>query len=484
MGEESRKLDVILFPFLAHGHMIPMLDIARLFVSRGAKATIITTTLNAPTVLKSIQNSQKLGAPIDLEIFPFSTRQVGLPEGVESFEQAIGLDMFGQFMAATDMLRSPLEQLLESRRPDCLVADMFLPWATDAAAKFDIPRLVFHGTSCFSLCAIEVLRLYPLNVPLSDDEVFFLPHLPGDIKLTRLQIPVEYRENFEGQFKRFMNRIGESEVKSYGVIVNSFYELEPAYADYYRNDLGRRAWHIGPVSLCNRNREEKAQRGIEAAVDEHDCVKWLDSKEPNSVIYICFGSMAIFSSAQLHEIAMALESSGQQFIWVVKGRGDIRENDQEWLPEGFEERMEGKGLIIRGWAPQVMILDHQAIAAFVTHCGWNSILEGISTGVSMVTWPLGAEQFFNEILVTEILKIGIPVGAKEWGKVGSVPLTVKQEAIEKAVRQIMAGEEAEEMRNRANRLKEMALRTVEEGGSSYSDLSSLIEELCSKSKGD
>ena len=241
--------------------------------------------------------------------------------------------------------------------------------------------------------------------------------------------------------------------------------------------MKRKTWHIGPVSLCDREVEDKAQRGEELAIDEHECLKWLNSKKPNSVIYVCFGSMAKFEASQLYEIAMGLEASGQQFIWVVRKRKSNKDEDEEkWLPEGFEERVKDNGLIIRGWAPQVLILDHESVGGFVTHCGWNSTLEGVCAGVPLVTWPLFAEQFYNEKLVTEILRVGVGVGAKKWKRTAS---GVTREAIAKAVRRVMVGEEAEEMRSRVRALKEMAKTAVEAGGSSYSDLTSLIQELSS-----
>ncbi|KAF7811001.1 scopoletin glucosyltransferase-like [Senna tora] len=137
--------------------------------------------------------------------------------------------------------------------------------------------------------------------------------------------------------------------------------------------------------------------------------------------------------------------------------------------------MEGKGLIIRGWAPQVLILDHEAVGGFVTHCGWNSTLEGISAGVPMVTWPRSADQFYNEKFVTEVARIGVGVGAKKY--VESEEDNVKKEAIEKALKEIMEGEEAEEMRNRVKNFGKMAKQAMEEGGSSYLGFSALIEEL-------
>ena len=204
-------------------------------------------------------------------------------------------------------------------------------------------------------------------------------------------------------------------------------------------------------------------------------MKWLDSQKPNSVVYVCFGSLAKFNSAQLKEIAIGLEASGKKFIWVVrKGKGEEEEEEQNWLPEGYEERMEGTGLIIRGWAPQVLILDHPSVGGFVTHCGWNSTLEGVAAGVPMVTWPVGAEQFYNEKLVTEVLKTGVGVGVQKWAP--GVGDFIESEAVEKAIRRIME-KEGEEMRNRAIELGKKAKWAVGEEGSSYSNLDALIEEL-------
>uniref|UniRef100_A0A803L7H9 Uncharacterized protein n=1 Tax=Chenopodium quinoa TaxID=63459 RepID=A0A803L7H9_CHEQI len=140
----------------------------------------------------------------------------------------------------------------------------------------------------------------------------------------------------------------------------------------------------------------------------------------------------------------------------------------------LKKGLEGKGLIIRGWAPQMLILDHGAIGAFVTHCGWNSTLEGISCGVPMVTWLVFAEQFFNEKLVTQVLRTGVSIGAKNFYKIVE---NVKSEDVKKAIRRVMVGEKALEIRSRAKKLKGLARKAVEDGGSSYCSMNSLIQEL-------
>ncbi|KAL5788263.1 hypothetical protein ACOSP7_005212 [Xanthoceras sorbifolium] len=479
MGTEIPQLHIFFFPFMAHGHMIPTVDMAKLFGTRGVKTSIITTPGNVPLFSKTIQRSKDLGIEMDLKTIKFPV-ETGLPEGCENLDAITtgerSMEMGIKFFKATAMLQEPLEQLLRECKPDCVVADMFFPWATDVSAKFGIPRLVFHGTSFFSLCTTVCMMMYePHKQVSSDSEPFAVPGLPGDIKLTRKQLPDLMKSNEETDFTKMLKDSKESELESYGVVVNSFYELEPPYADYYRNVLGRRAWHIGPLSLCNRNVEDKAFRGKQASIDENECLKWLNSKKPNSIVYICFGSVANFNSGQLMEIAEGLEASGQEFIWVVRKDKKDQDGNEDWLPEGFEKRMEGKGLIIRGWAPQVLILENAAVGGFVTHCGWNSTLEGVTAGVPMIAWPVSAEQFYNEKLVTQVLKIGVSVGVQQWTRL--VGDFVKREAIEKAVKEVMVGNLAEEMRSRAKALGEMATRTVEKEGSSYADLNALIEEL-------
>jgi hypothetical protein len=470
MGSKSRQLHMFFLPFFGHGHLIPIIDTAKLFTARGVKATIVTTPRNVPSI------SETHSMKIDILIIKFPAIEAGLPEGCENIDSVNSPEMVSKFIKATKMLQQPFEQLLQDYHPSCLVADVCFPWATDVATKFGIPRLVFHATSFFTVSIGHSVTLHePHKKVLCDSEPFVIPNLPGEIKLTRMQLPHFTLQEVEIEYSEWLKEAMESRLRSYGVVVNSFYELEMAYVDHYKKFWGRKAWHIGPVSLCNKDTEDKAKRGKEASIDEHECLKWLSTKKPNSVVYICFGSTANFSDSQLLEIAKGLEASRQQFIWVVRKVKNDEKEEEDWLPIGFKKSMEGKGLIIRGWAPQVLILDHEAVGGFVTHCGWNSILEGVTAGVPMVTWPMGAEQFYNEKLVTQVLKIGVGVGAQQWTVV--VGDSIKSEVVEKAVRRIMVGEEAEEMRGRAKALGEMAKRAVEEGGSSYSSLNALIEEL-------
>ncbi|CAL5332451.1 unnamed protein product [Camellia sinensis] len=205
-------------------------------------------------------------------------------------------------------------------------------------------------------------------------------------------------------------------------------------------------------------------------------MNWLDKQKPNSVLYVCFGSAMRIPDTQLAEITLALEESGHPFVWVVRKREEEKES---WLPEGFETKTGQRGLIKREWAPQDLILGHVAIGGFMTHCGWNSLVEGVAAGVPLITWPLFAEQFYNEKLISRVLKIGVEVGSEEWNSRFEIKSpVVGKDKIVKAVTWLMGGsEEVQEIRRRAKEIGVMLHKPVEKGGSSYSDLGALIEEI-------
>uniref|UniRef100_A0A7N0RJB4 UDP-glycosyltransferases domain-containing protein n=1 Tax=Kalanchoe fedtschenkoi TaxID=63787 RepID=A0A7N0RJB4_KALFE len=181
------------------------------------------------------------------------------------------------------------------------------------------------------------------------------------------------------------------------------------------------------------------------------------------------------TAAQMLELGLGLEASGRPFIWVV-GLRNIewkKSLQQLMVRNGYEERVSSarRGLLIWGWAPQVQILSHQAVGGFLTHCGWNSSLEGISAGIPMVTWPLFSDQFYNEKFLVDILKIGV--------REEEIGVQVHGDEVRNAVEELMdgGGEEGEARRRRVRELAEKARKAVEEGGSSQINIENFIEDV-------
>ncbi|XP_027353007.1 soyasapogenol B glucuronide galactosyltransferase-like [Abrus precatorius] len=481
MQSQPHQLHVIFLPYPAPGHMNPMIDTARLFAKHGASVTIITTYANALTFQKAIDKDFSYGYYIRTHVIPFPASQVGLPDGVENFQASTSRETLRKISNGISMLQDQTELLFQDMQPDCIVTDPLYLWTVESAAKLGIPRLYFYSSSCITACAIHFISKHkPHERLVSDNQKFSIPGLPHNIEMTPQQLEEWVRTRSE--YTEYLEAVFESESRSYGTLYNSFHEFEGDYEQLYKSTKGIKCWSVGPVSAwVKKGDENKDNKGHKEGVEEEpEWLNWLNSKQNESVIYVSFGSLVRLPYAQLVEIAHGLESSGQDFIWVIRIK--IEDENEDNFLQDFEQRMREshKGFIIWNWAPQLLILDHPAIGGFVTHCGWNSILESVSAGLPMVTWPIFSDQFYNEKLVVDVLKIGVPVGSKEntfWTNIG-VDASVRREEIEKAVVLLMGKEEESvEMRRRARKLGEVSRKTIEEGGSSYNNLKQLIDEL-------
>ncbi|KAF7127678.1 hypothetical protein RHSIM_Rhsim11G0161400 [Rhododendron simsii] len=343
------KLHIYFLPMMAPGHMIPMVEMARIFARRGVKATLVLTPVNATLVSKTIDRDRELGLETTIRLINFPSAEVGLPEGIENHSSITSRELSQKMYKATELLQQPFENLLEEDSPDCLVADLLFPWASEVATKHGIPRLAFHESSA---CAVSVYRELSQYKPYknveSDSEVFVVPGLPNKIMMTRHQLPDFIRDGTENQFTKLIEKVMELEVTSYGVLINRFHELEPAYSEHYSKVIGKRVRHVGPVSLCNRDNKDKTHRGSTISINEHECLTWLDSKEPNSVLYVCLGSLSQFSNVQLLEIAMGAQ---EWCRWPEDGKIYVKREDIEKAVVQLMVCEEAEGIRSRARAP-------------------------------------------------------------------------------------------------------------------------------------
>ncbi|KAF5823676.1 putative UDP-glucuronosyl/UDP-glucosyltransferase, UDP-glycosyltransferase family [Helianthus annuus] len=360
-----------------------------------------------------------------------------------------------------------------------MLSDKYLLWTGDTAAKCKFPLVIFDGMSCFKQLCTHHLYASKVFNDLPESEPFVLPGLPDRIEITRAQLPTEFNPSRFTMPER-LERVRESESRAYGMVINSFEELEQDYVNEFKKLKRGKVWCIGPLSLSNSNDSGKSLRGNSTSSDDQLYLKWLDSKEPGSVVYGCFGTISQITPPQLIELGLALEASKSPFIWVIRA-GDKALEVEKWLSEnGFENRIKDRGLIIRDWAPQLQILSHPSVGGFLTHCGWNSVLEGVSAGVPIITWPQFTDQFLNEKLVVHVLGIGVGVGAPGvvWGEEDRLGVTVKSEQVKTAIEKVMdPGSEGNERRKKAKALGMVAKKVIKEGGSSHHNLTLLIQDL-------
>lgn len=460
-----------------------MVDIAKLLVEQGVIVSIVTTPLNTIRIQAAVDS----GLLIRLLEFSFPAVEAGLPEWCENMDVLPSRDLIKNFFIASSMLQQPFEELFDDLepRPSCIISGKNLAWTVETARKFNIPRLFFDGMGCFSFSCSHNLHISKILDGLSQFEPFIVPGLPHRIELTKKKLPENLNPG-SPDLTDFRNKMVAAESVADGIIVNTFEELEPEYVQIYRKVKGRKVWCIGPVSACNKSTIDKATRGKSSSADRKKCLDYLNSQQPGSVIYASLGSICGLTASQLIELGLGLEASNRPFIWVIRvvKSGEL----EKWIAEvGFEERIEGKGFLMRGWSPQLLILSHPSTGAFLTHCGWNSTLEGLCAGLPFITCPLFAEQFINEKLVVEVLNTGVSVGneaAVAWGLEEKSGLVMRREGVKKAIDKAMdKGEEAEERRRRAREIAEMAKRAMQEGGSSYLNLKGLIDDTLQTGKG-
>jgi hypothetical protein len=300
-----------------------------------------------------------------------------------------------------------------------------------------------------------------------DSYVFTFPAIPGEPSYRWGELLIMYRAYIEG---RMEEQVGEAvrqnflwNLESWGFVSNTFHALEGRYLDTPLEDLGfKRVWAVGPLAP---EKDSGGERGGEASAAAGDLSAWLDTFHEGSVMYVCFGSQAVLTPAMAAALAEALERTEVPFMWAVGGDGTT-------LPEGFEARaVEAKrGLVVRGWAPQVAILRHAAVGWFMTHCGWNSMLEALAAGVPMLAWPMAADQFFNAELLVEEACVAVRACT---GGLGVSPdagelATVLADAI---------GKGGVGVRARAKEFAAEVARATKEGGSSHEDLNALVEEI-------
>lgn len=487
MGKE--KAHVVVVPSLAQGHLIPFMELAKLLASHDLSVSYITTPGSAKRLQPQVQ-----GSNLDLRLVSLPLPPIdGVPPGIDNSDN-VPVHVTGILFVSSYKLAGPFEQWLEEQMNDikenteevaafsppvCIISDMFTGWVHSSGAKFGIPTVVFHTSGAF---AISVMHSVITNTPQKnvegDDEFFEIPHVSFDLKLRKSDLPVMMRDPDSDPMQNFVKEEINRSMEGRSIIFNTFYDFDSLGIDHIKALTGKPVWSIGPIlppavfDDTGIDRESMNSRGKAADIAEEECLRWLDSRSPHSTVFVCFGSMFFLNEKQIHAVAVGLEASGQAFIWAIRSpQMELNPKGTEvGLPEGFEERTRERGLVIWGWAPQLLILSHPSIGAFLSHCGWNSTLESVSLGVPMITWPMFAEQPFNSKLLAERLGIGIQICLD----ISSVP---DEEEVRRAVTMLLAEEEGENMRARAQELRKLAKIAVEKDGSSYANLKCFVAEM-------
>ncbi|MBA0633337.1 hypothetical protein Godav_001956 [Gossypium davidsonii] len=457
-----KKAELIFVPQTSKGHLIPILEFAKRLVDHDDRISITVAFVKSPSdsftdaCIESVKTSK-------LDRFKFidvSQQEEHHSLVVDHHSQSIKDHVDALMETHKPLLKDFVTDISSSRsRSDLetftgLVFDLLFVPLVDIAHQFNIPSNIFLTANAGFLSLLFHLTTQHDETRNSPDFKRSYPDelISGFINPVPFNVLPSALFDKDNGYPWFMMTAQKFKAVK-GIMVNTFEELEPYAISGFSDRGSSPVYPVGPVLDINCKPDTE--------LDLAQCkkvMKWLDEQPRSSVIFLCFGSFGHFLAPQVKEIALRLEQSGYRFLWSL---------------QGFMERIQGKGIMIHGWAPQVKILAHEAIGGFVSHCGWNSILESLWFGLPVVTWPMYAEQQLNAFKMVK--ELGLAIELRLDYEELNVSNVVTANEIKNAVKQVM--DDSSEVRKKAKEMAEIARKAIVNGGSSFLSIQRFIEDM-------
>ncbi|CAK8566864.1 unnamed protein product [Lathyrus sativus] len=473
-----QKPHVVCVPFPAQGHVNPFMQLAKILRSIGFHITFVNNEFNHRRLISSLGENFVKGEPD----FQFETIPDGLPESDKDSTQSIAALCDGTRKHCYAPLKELVKKLNSSANVPQVTSIMYdglMGFARKVAKDLGLADQQFWTASaCGLLGYLQFDELVKRNILPFKDESYItdgsldktLEWIEGmkDIRMRDLPSFVRTTTLDDISFTCFGFESQTCMKLSSSVIINTVHELEKEVLDYLMA-INPNIYNIGPLEFLGNHfpgRENGFKiHGSNLWKNDVTCLKWLDQWEPNSVIYVNYGSIAVMSEEHLKEFAWGLANSKLPFLWIkrpdlVKGKGKSTP-----LPQEFLDEVKDRGYIT-SWCPQSEVLGHSSVGAFLTHCGWNSSLESICEGKPMIGWPFFAEQQTNCRFI-----------CNTWGIGMDIKDDVKREEVTELVVEMIKGEKGKEMREKCQEWKKKVVEAADPGGSSYDDFYRLLKEV-------
>ncbi|KAL1195433.1 UDP-glycosyltransferase 78D4 [Cardamine amara subsp. amara] len=437
---------VLAFPFGSHGQ--PVLAVTRRLAS--ASPSTVFSFFNTAQSNSSLFYSDP---PPNIRVHEVSD---GVPEGTVltgNPEEAVELFL----EAAPEIFRREIAVAEKEvgLKVNSMLTDAFIWFAGDIAAELNVSWVAFWISGPNSLTAhlnTDLIRETIGNVKDGRMEET-LEFITGMEKIRVKDIPEGVVSgNLNSVFSNMLHQMSLALPRATAVYVNSFQELDPRLTDNLRSKF-KRCLSIGPVGLLTSQTETQVN-------DPHGCLGWIEKQSPASVAYIAFGRVMTPPPRELVEIAQGLESSKVPFIWSLKEKNMVH------LPKGFLDGTRKQGMVIP-WAPQVELLNHEAVGVFVSHGGWGSVLESVAAGVPMICRPFFGDHALNARSVEVVWEIGMTI----------INGVFTKEGVEECLDRVLVQDEGKKMKCNAKKLQEVALEAVSTKGSSSENFKGLLDQV-------
>ncbi|XP_021278744.1 7-deoxyloganetin glucosyltransferase-like [Herrania umbratica] len=466
----------VCIPCPAQGHINPMLKLAKVLHLKGFHVTFVNTEYNHKRLLRSRGPNSLDGLPD----FCFET----IPDGLPPSDADATQDVVSLFESLSKNCLDPFRDLLyklndsaSSNVPPvtCIIADDAMPFPMEAAEEFGITGVRFWPASASSyVCFAQLPRLVEEGLtPVTNASGLTNEYLdtvidwmPGMKKMRFRDLPSFFRTTDPNDW--MLNYLFDQvslDPKASALIFNTFDSLEKDALGAISAMRFTPVYSIGPIHLLVDQIGHDKLKHIDSNLwkEEPECLKWLDTKEPNSVVYVNFGSVAVLTPQQLVEFAWGLANSKKQFLCII--RPDLVTGGAAILPPEFVSETKDRGMLA-SWCPQEQVLKHPSIGGFLSHMGWNSTIESISAGVPMLCLPVIGDQQTN-----------CRFACKEWGIGMEIDNNVRRDQVEMLVRELMEGDKGVEMKANALEWKKKAEEASRPGGGSFENLDKLLTRV-------
>ncbi|GMN44510.1 hypothetical protein TIFTF001_013711 [Ficus carica] len=470
---------IVLYPSPAIGHLIALVELGKLILTSKPSLSVhilmTTAPYNAGDTGSYIAGVSAATPSITFHHLP----PISLPPELLTASAHLETLMFEVLRINKPVVAQALRDISQNHTVHGFFMDFFCAsiineFSSDSELK-NIPTYVFITSGAGFLASFLYLPTLNKTVEKSFKDLNnSLLYIPGTPPIPASDMPKPILDRNDKAYDYFLESTTYYP-KSNGIVVNTYVALEPRAVKAITGGLCVPDSPTPPIYCIGPLITAKEREGT-----YFECLKWLDLQPKQSVVFLSFGSLGLFSAEQLMEIAVGLERSGRRFLWVVRSPPPEKNQNHLWtlpepdleslLPQGFLDRTKDRGLVVKNWIPQVEVLNHDSVGGFVTHCGWNSVLESVCAGVPMVAWPLYAEQRFNRVILSEEMKIALPIS--ESGDDGFL----SADEVEKRVTELMTSSENDHsVWKNALLMKDQARAALSAGGSSRVALTKLTE---------
>ncbi|XP_028778790.1 7-deoxyloganetin glucosyltransferase [Neltuma alba] len=467
------KLHAVITPFPAQGHLNSFLKLAKVLHSKGFHITFLNTEYNHRRLL----NSRGCKVLSSLPDFCFETIPDGLPPTDSNVTQH--LPSLCESIKKNCLLHfTKLLVKLHDLGPlvTCLISDIGMTFTVRAAQEFGIPIAIYSPISAASFLGLwhGGTLLNKGVIPLKDESYLTngyldmeLNWLPGMKNMRLRDLPSFFSTLDQDDYYMLNHCINELQAAqaAQAIICNTFSELENDTLETL-SSMFPPFYPIGPIPLLlsqSLQKHELDSIGSNLWKEEDECINWLNSKKPKSVVYVNYGSITIMSSEKLYEFAWGLANSKKPFLWII--RPDLVNGESVILSPKFLNETKDRGFIASR-CEQEKVLNHPSIGGFLTHCGWNSMTESLCAGVPMLCWPFYGDQQTN-----------CHYTCTEWGIGLEIDCNVKREVVDRLINELIDGEKGKEVRQKILEWQNTAKAATNAGGSSYINLDKLIQQL-------